>query len=95
MNRVSPASGDLAERPELAALHLLDATLVVAEASLLAAHPVLEHADFFPQAPPLDPDTWIADAIVTHICALQTALQRYHAELRRQRGIRLVRVDDF
>ena len=91
----SPSTSDLAERPELAALHLLDACLETAETALLAAHPELEQAVFFPQAPPLDPDAWIADAIVTHISALQTALQRYRAELCRQRAGRLVRLADF
>jgi hypothetical protein len=90
-----PTTDEVAERPELAALHLLESSLAMTERALLAVHPDLDQADFFPQAPPLDADAWIADAIVTHISALQTALQRYRAELRRQRARRLIRVADF
>jgi hypothetical protein len=91
----SPTTLDLAERPELAALHLLESSLAMAERALLAVHPDLEQADFFPQAPPLDPDAWIADAILAHISGLETALQRYRAELCRQRARPLIRVADF
>ena len=74
MTRRTPSAADLAEHPELAALHLLDASLATAEAALLAAHCELEQADFFPQAPPLDSDAWLADSIrakfefPTHLC---------------------------
>ena len=95
MSPESPSAFDLAERPELASLHLLDASLVLAEAALLAVHPELHQADFFPQAPPLDPDAWLADSILIHISAIQTALQRYQSELRRQRALRLVALANF
>lgn len=90
-----PTPSDLAERPELAALHVLESSLEVAEHALLAAHPDLEHADFFPLAPPLDSDAWIADSILTLISGIQTALQRYHAELYRQHKRSLAPSDDF
>jgi hypothetical protein len=90
-----PTPFDLAERPELAALHLLESTLAITERALLAAHPSLEQAEFFPQAPDLEIEDWIADAILTHISGLETALQRYRAQLRRRPAWRLVHASDF
>jgi len=90
-----PTPYDLAERPELATLHLLESALAIAERALLAAHPSLEQADFFPHAPELEIEDWIADALLTHISGLETALGRYHAQLRRRATWRLVHSSGF
>jgi hypothetical protein len=84
MTSEPPTHEDLVNHPELAALHLLESALVTAERALLAAHPDLQQADFFPQAPELEIEDWIADAVLTHVSGLKVALGRYHAQLRRR-----------
>lgn len=79
-----PTPLELAEAPELGILHALESILVLAERTLLAAYPELDQADFFPAAPPLTADAWIADAILTHVTGLEATLGRYRAQLRRR-----------
>jgi hypothetical protein len=90
-----PTPSELAERPELAALHLLEASLAVTERALLAAHPDLENADFFPAAPELEIEDWIADSVLTHISSLETALGRYRAQLQRRPAWRSIHSGGF
>ena len=84
MTPTPPTRIELAEAPELAVLHALEIALLLVERTLLATHPELDQADFFPAAPPLTADAWIADAILTHVTGLELTLGRYKAQLRRR-----------
>jgi hypothetical protein len=84
MTPTPPTLIELAETPELAVLHALEIALLLVERTLLATHPELDQADFFPAAPPLTADAWIADAILTHVTGLELTLGRYKAQLRRR-----------
>ena len=92
-----PDIWQLAESPELAVLHVLDVTLIAAEAALLAGFPELEDADFEgDQTPTLTTQSHLADAILTHTTALRSALCRYVAVTMRAYRSQLIRIDgDF
>lgn len=90
MRHDAPTPMELASAPELAILHALAEVLELAERVLLAAHPDLEQADFFPDAPPLTVDAWLADAILVHLGAVETAVGRYRAHLRSRDALRTV-----
>ncbi len=82
----------LVESPELGVLHSVQALGDVALRMLLAAHPELEQADFFPDSPPLVVDAYLAEAIVTHLDGLDSAIDRYRhclAQVERRRIERL------
>lgn len=83
-----PGVDDLADAPELAALHLLDVALVVASNALVAQNLELQTDDFMREAVAhraVEP--CLADATLTHIEALQAAIARYRSCLReRQRA---------
>jgi hypothetical protein len=73
---VSPL--ELAESPELASLELLCHALSVTRVALLAVHPELQQGDFV--AALLESRSLkvcSADALITHLDALDTALERY------------------
>ena len=82
MRQDRPTPIELAAAPELAVLHALEELADLVGSVLLAAHPDLEQADFFPEAPPLSVDAWLADAILVHLGGLATAVGRYRAHLR-------------
>ena len=90
-----PTPMQLTEAPELAALFLLEAALETAGRALFAAHPELETADFYADAPDLTGDALAADAVLTHVDALSAALQRYRALLRRRAALRAAEPAEF
>lgn len=68
----------LAESPELASLELLSHAISVTRAALLAVHPELQQGDFV--AALLEGRSLkvcSADALITHLDAIDTALERY------------------
>ena len=71
----TPTPPDLARAPECAALSLLDNALYTASFALLAVNPRVADADFEPSR--LDRRELLAEAIINHAAALQTALCRY------------------
>jgi hypothetical protein len=79
----APSPLELAQAPELAVLHLLESALLLTQRALVAVYPEIEQEDFFPTAPPLTNEAWLADSIGTHIAGLQCALDRYRALMRR------------
>jgi hypothetical protein len=92
MTEKLPTPAQLAESPELAALHTLQVALQIAERALLSTHPQLELIDPFAH-PPLAIDACLADAILTHLAGLEAAIGRYRLLLRhpeyRQMGLEL------
>lgn len=86
MNPELPSTTQLVDAPELAALHVLEVALATAERALTAAHPDLDEL----ASPAQWPETaeWLADAVLVHITALETAGHRYRTHLR-ARGHRL------
>ncbi len=90
MRRDTPTQMDLASAPELAVLHALAELVELTQRVLLAAHPDLEQADFFPDAPPLTVDAWLADAILVHLGGVESAIGRYRAHLRSRDALRTV-----
>lgn len=74
----------LAESPELASLELLSHAIHVTRAALLAVHPELQQDDFV--AALLESESikaCSADALITHLDAIDTALARYRELLER------------
>ncbi len=68
----------LSESPELACVDILEHSVRVARAALIAANPELQEGDFISSV--LDSrslQACAADAVVTHLDALDTALGRY------------------
>ena len=68
----------LADSPELASVDILAHAVEVARAALIAANPELQEGDFVCSV--LDSrslQACAADAVVTHLDALETALGRY------------------
>lgn len=90
MRHGAPSPIELASAPELALLHALGELVHLAQRVLLAAHPDLEQADFFPDAPPLTLDAWLADAVLVHLASVETAVGRYRAQLRSRDALRTV-----
>jgi hypothetical protein len=90
-----PVPEQLAASPELAILHALEALLSLTERVLIAAHPDLDQVVFFPDAPPLSTEEWLADAILTHVNGLETAIGRYRAQLASRDQLRMVRPPSF
>jgi hypothetical protein len=80
MNPELPSTTQLVDAPELAALHVLEVALATAERALTAAHPDLDEL----ASPTQWPETaeWLADAVLVHITALETAVHRYRTHLR-------------
>lgn len=77
----------LAESPELASLELLCHAISVTRAALLAVHPELQQGDFVAaliESRCLRVCT--ADALITHLDALDTALERYRELVERAPG---------
>lgn len=72
----------LLQAPQLAALHLLETALGTAESVLYAAHAELEHLPMFAEDSPTTRQACLADAVLTHVNALQHAVRRYRAGLR-------------
>ncbi len=75
-----PSTTQLVDAPELAALHLLEVALATAERALNAAHPDLDELTSTTQWP--ETAEWLADAVLVHITALDTAVHRYRTHLR-------------
>ncbi len=72
-----PTPDLLAESPELAILEALSVELAIANHALIAANPELESDDFIRELPGPAVQVCLADAILTHITGLQSALERY------------------
>jgi hypothetical protein len=70
----APTPPELARAPECAALSILDHASFAAGFALLAVNPAAADAEFDRQ---LDRREILADVILKHICALQSALRRY------------------
>lgn len=75
-----PSTVQLAEAPELAALHVLEVALATAERALTAAHPNLDELADSAAWP--ETSEWLADAILVHLTALEVAVHRYRTHLR-------------
>ena len=83
-----PAPDQLAETPELAALHILDVALVATSNALIAANLELQSDDSVRElATHPAVEACLADAVIAHVDALQLALARYRDYLHhRARG---------
>jgi len=92
-----PDTWQLAESPELGILHLLDSALAATSAALIAAFPELEDADFEGEQPPaLSTQAHLADAILTHVTGLRTAVLRYLVVTQRRYRSQVLQIDgDF
>jgi hypothetical protein len=87
--REIPSPWQIAESPELAALHVLDAAVVVAKAALLASNPELEDLDACAEATlALSIDAFLADAVLTSLAALRASVGRYIGHLQRRSIVR-------
>jgi hypothetical protein len=64
--------------PHLAALAILDTTLVTAEEVLLAHHPTLHDLDLVLHAERAPPDRALVPILIAHFDELRYLLQRYH-----------------
>jgi hypothetical protein len=97
MRDILPETYQLAEAPELAALHVLDAAVAATEAAIGAAYPELDEVDLCSEMPPdLSTDAHVADALLTHLSSLHTAIHRYVGIVRRRYSLRVLRItDDF
>lgn len=82
MSDTLPSTLQLVDAPELAALHVLQTALAIAERALIAAYPELEEALYLERPARLTTEACLADAITVHISALETALFRYRLQLR-------------
>ena len=82
MNDALPSTLQLVDAPELAALHVLESALDIAELALIAAYPELEDGLYLEHPVTLSTDAWLADAVIVHVAGLQTALARYRLQLR-------------
>ena len=88
MSTPLPSTLEVAESPELAILYALQATLKAAEHMLLAAHPELEDLDLSaPELLPVTPMACAADLLLLHVTAIDGAINRYTAQLRRGSAI--------
>lgn len=86
MRPLTPGPDDLAEAPELAALHILDVALVATTNALFAANVELQSDDFACQlAAHPAVAACLADAVITHVDSLQLALARYRDYLHHRR----------
>ena len=83
MSSPLPSSLELAESPELAILYALHAAARATERALLAAHPELEEVDLSAELPPVSHMACAADLLLLHLAALDGAINRYSAQLRR------------
>ena len=82
MSTELPSTLQLVDAPELAALHVLEAALAIAERALIAAYPELEEGLYLERPARLSTEACLADAIAVHISGLETALFRYRTQLR-------------
>lgn len=73
---------DLADRPELAVLQILDSTLEIAKLAIIAAHPELVDAD--PAAAPNSLEALAADHVIIAADALQRHIASYRTAIRTQ-----------
>jgi hypothetical protein len=72
-----PTPEQLANSPQLAALHVLQGVLEAVQRALLTEHPSLEQVDFLAEAPSLNADDYLADVILCGAAQLETAITRY------------------
>ena len=80
-----PSTLEVAESPELPILYALRSTVEAAERALLAAHPELEEIDVSAgQLLPVSPMAATADLLLIHLTAIDSAINRYSAQLRRE-----------
>ena len=85
MSAELPSTLQLVDAPELAALHVLETALAIAERALTAAYPELEEGLCLSRPAPLSTEAWLADAIIVHVSGLETALFHYRFQLRARR----------
>ncbi len=74
-----PTPVHLAEFPELAVIEVLDSALAVTANALFAVHAELESSDFTSEIPDVSVAACLADAVMTNLTALQTAIDRYRS----------------
>lgn len=87
MSSPLPSPLQLAQSPELAILYALHTSVRATEHALLAAHPELEEVDLSAELPPVSPMACAADLLLLHLSALDGAINRYTAQLRRTSAI--------
>jgi hypothetical protein len=82
MTPAIPSPLSLREAPQLAALAVLDASILTAEAMLLAHHSELEDLAhiFHPERAP--PDTFLVPILLAHFDELRYLLDRYRLAIR-------------
>ena len=76
---------DLYEAPELALLAILEAASQQTLYALFAGHPELAGDQTVETSWLSEPELWAADAICTHISALQHAIERYRQVIETKR----------
>ena len=82
MSAELPSTLQLVDAPELAAIHVLETALAIADRAMIAAYPELEEGLYLERPARLSTEAWLADAIAVHISGLETALFRYRIQLR-------------
>ena len=82
MSTELPSTLQLVDAPELAAIHVLETALAIADRALIAAYPELEDGLYLERPASLSTEAWLADAIAVHISGLETAPFRYRIQLR-------------
>jgi len=83
-----PSILEVAQSPELPILYSLRTTAEAAERALLAAHPELEEIDVCDgHLLPISPMAAAADLLLLHLTAIEGAINRYAAQLRRHQQL--------
>lgn len=67
----------LARAPEMAMVDLLDSALAITSHALFAANPELESSEFLLELPQPSVQACLADALLTHITAVEAAIRSY------------------
>ena len=67
----------IARSPEMAVIDLLDAGIAIATRALFAQNPELESSEFLLQLPEPSVQACLADAVLTQLRALETAIHNY------------------
>jgi hypothetical protein len=78
--RLSPTSSAvvvLARSPEMAMVELLESAVAIATRALFAANPELESGEFLAELPEPSVQACLADAVLTHLNGLETAINNY------------------
>lgn len=81
MSAELPTPLQLVDAPELAVVHVLEVALAAVEHSLLAAYPELQDGLCAERPTRLSSEACLADGVLVHVTALETALFRYRLQL--------------